>query len=86
MAFAVSVVWRLDFEEFRVVPGFEILCLRSHPVKPAGRTPAQRVLIRAKSDLSYVSAVLGDTGAGYAVLHARVTTAGPWEEFPASCP
>jgi hypothetical protein len=39
------------------------------------------VVIRAQTNLNYVSAELGYTGADYAMLRARATTVGPWEEY-----
>ena len=39
------------------------------------------VVIQAQTNLNYVSAELGYTGADYAMLRARATTAGPWEEY-----
>jgi hypothetical protein len=52
-------------------------CIQGPPVGP----PEEFALIQAQTNLNYVSAELGYTGADYAMLRARATSAGPWEQY-----
>jgi hypothetical protein len=52
-------------------------CILGPPVGPQ----IAFVLIQAQTNLNYVSAELGYTGANYAMLRARAATAGQWEEY-----
>jgi hypothetical protein len=56
---------------------FVLSCIPGPPVGP----PIELVLIQAQTNLNYVSAEIGYTGADYGMLRARATTAGPWEEY-----
>jgi hypothetical protein len=52
-------------------------CIPGSPVGPQ----IEFVTIRAQTNLNYVSAEIGYTGASYGMLRARAATAGPWEEY-----
>ena len=56
---------------------FLLSCLQGPPVSPR----VDYVLLQAQTNLNYVSAELGYTGADYGMLRARAATAGPWETF-----
>lgn len=58
-------------------------CIPGPPVSPH----INWVAIQAQTNLNYVSAELGYTGANYGMLRARASTAGQWEEYysPALC-
>jgi hypothetical protein len=54
-----------------------LTCMLGAPVGPQ----VDFVTIQAQTNLNYVSAEIGYTGANYAMLRARAATAGPWEEY-----
>jgi hypothetical protein len=54
-----------------------VTCAPGIPVSPY----IPFVEIQAQTNLNYVSAELGYTGANYAMLRARAATAGPWEKY-----